>query len=203
MSESESTKLSLTLSLDDYFREPVDDALKGDQIKASPATRTYLVQLLSDMAKPSAETASPLTQPVTFLLRDAMDATGHDRFKKLQSLGDGVLYGMGFFADNMKGVDEGYVAHVGSSAYEHAARMLRTGQGTATGPNVLGELASKFQRFVEVLRYVADWVTAKAARDEEAVVRLYERWLKTGSPVLQSELGQRGLLPMRKLGGVH
>jgi hypothetical protein len=33
--------------------------------------------------------------------------------------------------------------------------------------------------------------------------RLYERWLKTGSTVLQGELGQRGLLPLKNPGGVH
>jgi len=200
---SESLTISLTANLDEYFREPVTQAIRGRDVDASSATESYLVQLLSDFAKPTAETTSALTQPVTFLLRDAMGAAGQERFKRLQSLGDGVLYSMGFFGDKLRKVDEGYVAHVGSSAYEHAARMLRTGQAPVEGPNVLDELASKFARFVEVLRYVADWFAAKAAHDESALVRLYERWLRTGSTVLQNELGQRGLVLMRNGGGVH
>ena len=39
--------------------------------------------------------------------------------------------------------------------------MLRVGQGKAEGPDVLDELARKFIRFVEVLRYVAKGMTAK------------------------------------------
>jgi hypothetical protein len=35
------------------------------------------------------------------------------------------------------------------------------------------------------------------------VLKLYERWLKTGSEDLGSELMQRGLLPVRGAGGVH
>lgn len=202
MSEPSSRpSISLTLSLEDTFREPVTQALRGRELQASPAIEPYLVGLLKEFAKPTEATASPLTQPVTFLLRDAMEASGQERFKRLQSLGDGVLYGLGFFAGTLRGADEEYFAHVGSSAYEHAARMLRTNHGRA--PNVLEELATQFGRLVTVLRDVADWFSAKAARDEEALVKLYERWLKTGSTVLQGELGQRGLLPLKNPGGVH
>jgi hypothetical protein len=35
------------------------------------------------------------------------------------------------------------------------------------------------------------------------VVKLYERWMKTGSAVLEQELGQRGLVPLSKQGGLH
>lgn len=203
MSESASPNISLAASLGDYFRAPVTEAMRGKEVAASPATESYIVQLLSDFAKPTQESSSPLTQPVTFLLRDAMNATGQERFKRLQSLGDGVLYSMGFFSDTRSLVDRGYVAQVGASAYGHAARMLRTGQGQAGGPDVLQELATKFERFVDVLRYVSDWVAAKGARDEEDLIRLYERWQKTGSEVLKNELGQRGLLPLANPGGVH
>ena len=40
-------------------------------------------------------------------------------------------------------------------------------------------------------------------RDDGAVVRLYERWLKTGSGRLAEELGARGLVPARGAGGVY
>lgn len=195
--------ISLTASLGDYFREPITQAFKGKEIGASTASEAYLVQLLTDFAKPTTETASPLSQSVTFLLRDATNATGHERFKRLQGLGDGILYGMGFFSDSMRGADRAYLARVGASAYDHAARMLRTNDASARGPDVLNELACKFERFVDVLTYVADWVAAKGAQDEKALVKLYERWLRTGSTVLHNELGQRGLVAMKNGGGIH
>lgn len=194
MQEPNSFTISLAPNLGDYFREPVTEAIRGREVQASSATESYIVQLLSDFAKPRPETTSPLTQSVTLLLSEAMEQTGPERFKRLQTLGDGVLYGMGFFSQTARGADRKYLARVGASAYDHAARMLRMGQGKQAGPDVLSELATKFEGFVEVLQYVADWLEAKSARDEEGLLRLYERWLKTKSPVLKSELGQRGML---------
>jgi hypothetical protein len=194
MTES-SSQIAISTRLDDYFREPVVEALRGGPAFASEATQSYLVQLLSDYAKPTQESTSPLSQSVTLLYRDALSAAGQDRFRRLQLLGDGVLYSMGFFhGTQLKGADEGYIASVGRGAYGHAARMLRT-NSSSKGPDVLQELSANFDRFIQVLRYVSDWVLAKGARDEQALMKLYERWRKTGSAVLREELGNRGLLP--------
>ncbi|HTJ82154.1 MAG TPA: hypothetical protein VL400_10550 [Polyangiaceae bacterium] len=201
MSDSPLT-IALTPSLGDYFRAPVGEAIRGRDVDASPATEVYLVQLLSDFAKPAGDTTSTLTEPVAFLLRDAMEAAGSERFRKLQALGDGLLYGVGFFGHGVRGVDRKYFLEIGATAYGHAAQMLRTGQGAVSGPDVLDELARKFARFVEVLAYVSDWVLAQSARGQKGLVDLYERWLATGSAVLSNELGQRGVLPMKKSGGI-
>lgn len=204
MSESSSQVIALSAGLDDYFREPVREAFKDGSVDASEATQVYLVGLLSDFAKPTKETASPLSESVTFLYRDAMNAAGQERFRRLQQLGDGVLYSMGYFhGTQLRATDENYVAGVGKNAYGHAARMLRTGQGVSRGPDVLEELSAGFERFVAVLRYVSDWVFAKSQHDEEGLVKLYDRWQKTRSPVLRNELGQRGLIPSDDPGGVH
>jgi hypothetical protein len=66
---------------------------------------------------------------------------------------------------------------------------------------VLSELASKFDRFTMVLRDVAEGTLAAGAHDERSVVRLYERWLKSGSARLAEELGARGIIPTRGGGG--
>jgi hypothetical protein len=171
--------------------------------KRSAASETYLVQLLSDFANPSAETRSALDRPVAFLLHDAMAAAGAERFRRLQSLGDGVLYGLGFFGQAVEGADRRYYIHVGASAYGHAAQMLRAGQSRASGPDVLDELARKFDGFTAVIAMVADFVMAQSARGHQGMLKLYERWLKTGSAVLEKELGERGIMPLAKQGGVH
>jgi hypothetical protein len=198
-----SPAIELTPSLGEYFREVVSEAIKGREVKASPASETYLVQLLSDFAKPTQETSSPLTEPITFLLRDAMNASGSERFRRLQTLGDGVLYGVGFFGVRLQDPDKRYLVHVGSTAYGHAAQMLRTNNGVAAGPDVLDELARKFGGFVEVLSYVSDWVMAQSARGEEGLVKLYERWLRTGSGVIERSLGEQGLVVQKNPGGLH
>src|SRR5262249_47788905 len=69
--------------------------------------------------------------------------------------------------------------------------------------NVFGELAHKFVGFVTVLGEVADGVMASQARGERGLLRVYERWLKSGSPTLAAELCARGIVPGRGKGGLH
>jgi hypothetical protein len=197
--------IAISPSISDYFQGVVDDAVRSRQIDATAAATSYLVGLLCDFAHPDEEAGSTLSRPLTFLLRDALDAPPPERFRRLRSLGDGVLYAMGFFGDHidLKGADRGYVVTVGSTAYDHAAAMLRIGAHGNNGPDVLGELAIKFERFVEVLADVADGTIARGARDERSVVKLYERWLRTGSARLAEELGTRGIVPTRGAGGVN
>jgi hypothetical protein len=195
---SESSPIAIAASLGSYFEGVVDEAIKGQKIDASPAAHTYVVELLAAFGKPDEGTGSALSEPVTFLLRDAMAAQGTERFKRLRNLGDGVLYGVGFFGEGLDSADKRYFVHVGSTAYGHAADMMRRG---AQGPGVLDELAHEFDSFVEVLTDVSDWVMAQSARGQQGVVKLYERWLKRSSPMLASGLAERGIMATRSTRG--
>ena len=205
------TQPSLAISLDisQFFQEVVDDALRVRHVEATDAAKTYLVGLLSEYAHPSEETGSTFNRPLTFVLHEAMEATGAERFRRLRGLGDHVLYALGFFGGHLeqKGVDRGYVVTVGTTAYHNAAAMFRQkapkAQEPALVPCVLTELAARFERFAEVLRDVAEGTLACGARDQRSVVKLYERWLKTGSSRLAEELGARGIIPSRGSGGIH
>lgn len=200
-----SQAISVSPNMTRYFQEVVDEALRVRNVAATEAASQYLVGLLCAFAHPDEHAESTFNQPLTFLLRDALEATGAERFQRLRALGDGVLYALGFFSDHieLKGVDRGYVVGVGSTAYHHAAAMLRLNARVGQGPNVLSELAEKFERFASVLNDVADGTLASSARDERSVLRLYERWLRTGSARLAAELGARGLVPSRGTGGLN
>lgn len=200
-----SEAITVSPSMTRYFQEIVDEALRVRNVEATGAASSYLVGLLCAFAHPDEQAESTFTQPLTFLLRDALEATGADRFRRLRSLGDGVLYAAGFFGGHieLKGVDRGYVVGVGSTAYHQAAAMLRLNARIGQGPDVLSEMAEKFERFVRVLNDVADGTLASGARDERSVLRLYERWLRTGSTRLADELGARGIVPTRGTGGLN
>ena len=71
----------------------------------------------------------------------------------------------------------------------------------ASGPRLFEELAAKFSRFVAVLRDVADGLFAQNAGDAMSLLKLYERWQKTGSPRAGEALARCGLVPSRS-GGV-
>lgn len=201
-----SQKISLSPSMSGYFQEVVSEALRSRNLEATDAASSYLVDLLCDYAHPDEQSGSTLTQPLTFLLRDALEATGAERFQRLRGLGDGVLYVAGFFGGHIdsKGIHRGYIVSVGSTAYREAAAMLRRSpKVTGQGPDVLSELADKFERFAQVLGDVADAALASNARDPRAMLKLYERWLRTGSSRLAEELGARGLIPTRGTGGLN
>jgi hypothetical protein len=57
------------------------------------------------------------------------------------------------------------------------------------------ELAQKFQRLVDVLNDVAEMAHTHTDRD---ILRLYEIWLKTGSPRAFAILQRLGVRPSRR-----
>lgn len=196
---------NITVSADvgSYFQGVVRDAMRSQQVEASPAAEMYIVQLLAEFVKPDDDTGAAMDKPVTLLLHDAMSANGSERFKRLQKLGDGVLYGVGFFGGKLDDTDKKYVLQVGARAYGEASNMLSSRASGKASVDVLEELASHFGDFVEVVNDVADSAMAQASRGAQGLVRMYERWLKTGSPLLSNELGQRGIVPTKNSGSIH
>lgn len=191
-------------SVADFFREIVDRAADSGGFEASGASRTYVVALLSDYAKPTTATEQLLRQPLTFLLAKAMDAAGPERFERLRLLGDEALYLSGFYSDHLsrRGIQLSFASGVGAVAYDSAAAMLSRVEG-AGGPLVFHELADKFDMFVELLNAVADQLAAEAARGEQGLLELYERWLRSGSQVFADTLLDRGVLPVRGDDTIH
>lgn len=81
--------------------------------------------------------------------------------------------------------------------------MLRQRANDLSAPDLFAELAEKFRMFVSLLADVAESLRARSARTDGAVVKLYERWLKTGSSTLGDALVARGMVPLRGTGLVH
>lgn len=202
---------NLAVDLHGFFREALSVALSERRVEASEPTAQYLVALLADFAKPDELTCETLDRPLAFLLEDALATTGQERFDRLRVLGDSVLYTSGFFLDHLqnRGVQLDYVSTLGARAYGCAATMLRhagqaAGDETQQAPALFDELAGKFTRFAEVLGTVADGLFANAApHTGSGMLRLYERWRRTGSTQLASTLAVHGLVPTRGKGGVH
>lgn len=203
---SESQTIAIAPNITQYFHEVISDAIRVRKVEATDAAATYLVGLLCDYAHPTEETGSTFSRPLTFLLHEALEAIGPERFRRLRALGDHALYALGFFGGHIeqRGVDKAYVSSVGATAYTHAAAMVRLkARAEPKGPDVLSELAAKFDRFAAVLRDVAEGTLVCGPRDERSIVKLYERWLKTGSARLAEELGARGIVPTRGSGGTN
>ncbi|MEZ4223616.1 MAG: hypothetical protein R3B13_21890 [Polyangiaceae bacterium] len=200
-----SPKIELAGNISEFFSGVVSDAMRARRVEATDAAESYVVALLADYARPGTLSEETLSRPLTLLLDEAMQASGHERFERLRTLGDGVLYVSGFFAEHLetRGVERTYVSALGSRAYETAATMLRRGGGESSGPDVFAELALKFRQFADLLADVATALQARAARTDGAVLKLYERWLETGSSSLAEALTARGMMPTRGTGALN
>lgn len=192
-------------SVSHFFCEAVEEAIRLRRVSATDGATQYIVALLADYAHPRGRAEEALEKPLTLLLDEALRVGDRaERFERLRTLGDGVLYGCGFFGAHFeaRGVDPRYLHGLGTRAYGAAATLLRHGAEEATGPDLFAELAENFDEFVDVLAEVADGTLAMAAETAPGLVRAYERWLKTGSERLASALTSQGVLPTRGPKGV-
>lgn len=201
--------IELTSNVSAYFQQAIHGARTARALDASDAAETYLVALLVDFARPQPLAQEALERPLTLLYAEARAASGNERFERLRTLGDAVLYVGGFFGEHLeqRGVALDYVADLGARAYDDAGRMLRRGATEAPAERSVGdvfaELAAQFKAFVRLVADVADGSLARAARSDGALLRVYERWLKTGSHELERALWAGGLTPARASGGWH
>ena len=197
-----------TASVSDFFEEIVGDAMKARGVTPSDGARTYVIALLAELAKPGSPIERTLERPLTLLLDEALHTPGlAQRFEKLRTLGDGVLYSSGFFADHFeaRGVDTKYVISIGRTAYETAGSLLQRGSEKdleKSSVDIFGELAKDFTSFVAVLSEVANATVAKGVKTSRGVLKLYERWLKTRNERLGDALVSQGFLAPRGGGRV-
>jgi hypothetical protein len=118
-----------------------------------------------------------------------MESDGAVRREALRSVGDLSLFVAGFFSDslNRKLVDIDYYVMLGGRAYESLSRFERE-----TFAPAFAELAGSFVSFVDVLNDVSEQCTMTSNAD---VLRLYEKWLRTGSRRDGQRLVERGIVP--------
>ncbi len=186
-------------SVSGFFDEIVSESIRSQGVRATEGATRYLVALLTHYAHPGARAEETLERPLTLLFDEALRTNdAGERFERLRTLGDGVLYGCGFFGGHFesRGVDPEYVQGLGTRAYGAASGVLRLG-ADRTHPDLFGELAAKFGEFVGVLADVADSTVAMSADTSSGLLKAYERWLKTGSERLAGALASRGVVPTR------
>lgn len=179
-------------NLDAFFHDAVGTALRERRVAANGLTEHYLARLLASFA-----TQPPNDGPLGVRLLEALDETPRERRERLREIGDTSLYMSGFFSERLErgGVSVGYYMDVGESAY---GQLASVGEGWSRDPfgDVYGALARDFERFVVVLgdvslRLMQPAEIAPAA--PEQIVRLYERWARTRSPLVARRLAALGV----------
>jgi hypothetical protein len=184
----------------EYFKELVEAALVHQRIDANQMTAYYVVNLLAGFVSVNRSLASGMEvmkvdEPLALRLARALDSGGARQRAQLRQVGDLSLFISGFFSDslNRKLVDIDYYMSLGGYAYGSLSR-----QEDDSFSLVFAELARKFAAFVDVLNEVSE--RSGTANPNADLLRLYEKWLRTGSQRSGQRLVERGIVPNASIG---
>jgi hypothetical protein len=179
----------------EYFKQLVESSLTRQRVRAGTLTEFYLVNLLCQHVRLDASPQqTDETQPLAFRLARALDSGGFEQRVRLRSVGDFSLFMSGFFSDSFarRSVDVDYYRSLGECAYASLSRSE-----DEAFAEVFAELSQKFVVFMDVLADISDRTTLASATE---VMRIYEKWLRTGSERDGQRLVERGILPNHSIG---
>lgn len=184
--------VSHVTSLFDYFHERVEEAKKANAVGLSEDTTLYIASLLTERAR--SDRPSPPEETLAELHASAAHAPPSAQARRYRELGDRALYLVGYFKESVsrRPVGVSYYADMGSAAYHRVDVVFKHWFRDAFGP-VFSELADRFCSCVEILEHIRSY------QDEQpdALSRLYDEWLRTGSEEHASRLRELGLLVPR------
>jgi len=169
----------------EFFKHQVECAMHRQHLRASDWTVYYLVRLLASYVSRSVR-ADEDGEPLGLRLARALAAESGPQRDHLRRIADQALFVAGFFGDSLqrRSVDLDYYINVGGMAYGRLA-----GNDEDAFADVFGELSDKFVPMVDVLSDISD----RACGSNRDLLRVYERWLRTGSQRDQALLVERGL----------
>jgi hypothetical protein len=176
----------------DVFAELVTGAVRATRPPPTELAVQYLVELLSGRLR-AARVAGDEPTLGEELLKARLES-GSARTRRLHALGDRALFVSGFFGDSLRRslVDLGYYREIGRAAYADVASDLSLREAARAWQRLFQELADRFRDFVDVLAEVGE--RARPGGSVE-LLRLYERYLETGSSRDRRRLLALGLMP--------
>lgn len=178
----------------EYFKELVESSLARQHVQAADLTEYYLVNLLCQYVRLDRSSDAERGEPLAVRLARALQTGGSQQRMRLRSLGDFSLFTAGFFSDSFhrSAVDIDYYVSMGEYAYSSLSRADDAFR------EVFAELAGKFVGFSDVLADISER-TALASNNND-VLRMYEKWLRTGSQRDGQRLIERGIVPNSSVG---
>jgi hypothetical protein len=179
----------------EYFRELVEAALQHQHVSVRGETSFYVVNLLAGFVHPDRLPMAEAREALGIRLARALQAAGEAQRDGLRQVGDLSLFTSGFFSDSLNRslVDVDYYIQLGARAYGALARR----RVTDTLGDVFDELSDNFPAFVDVLSEVSE---RSALSSNSDLLRLYEKWLRTGSRRSGDLLVSRGIVPNTAVG---
>lgn len=190
-------KPDIVASSKEYFSEAVDEAIAERKISTTTYVRSYIIDLLDfylhaenlftecDPGMESKKSNDTLAE----LYLKAIGSQPSVKKGMFKRLGDSSLYISGFFGDSLKRkvVDVDYYAEIGGSAYGQLASLL----GNDSLAEVYHDFSVRFLQYVDVLTCISQ---KSFFVNQDDLLRLYDRYILTGSKQAEDQLLDRGLL---------
>ena len=179
------------ISLSSYFSKRLTRYAKRFRSPPHEDTCWYLGSLLERFGRSeqlfSYQDGQMTLRPLALLYSDAIEADNtRERCLMLQQLGDMALFLGALFPERFTrhGILQDYFIGMGGSAYDYLADNARSNR------HIFAELANTFTRMLEM---VANACSRTQRLTTEEVLALYQRWLSTRDPVIESQLRALGI----------
>ncbi len=188
-----------TPALQLYFHERITEAFKHQNIQADDHVAFYLVNLLSQFAPAEKiqkdEDGDEI--PLAILFCRAQSESPEAKARLLKYLGDFSLFISGFFQDslNRKLVDLDYYVAMGEGAYSQLSSLPIFKKQSDVFNLIFSELAGRFVQWVDVISEVSEETHITRHQD---LLRLYEKFLRTGSDRMREMLSRQGIFPNKE-----
>ncbi len=182
-------------SLQDFFRERIENAAERNKLDGNDDTLWYLTQLLCNYSKTSCflddnGTGATLT-PLAEYYRMALESpTKHERRLQLQRLGDVAIVVAGLFAGALerKPIDVRYYMSMGEAAYGTLAGETSQSSRDRALQGIFESLATGFSDYVVVISEIPTRTSP-----EKDLLQLVDEWESNHHPALARQLRQQGV----------
>ncbi|MGE4132888.1 MAG: hypothetical protein AB7F86_14705 [Bdellovibrionales bacterium] len=177
-----------------FFFDKLEAACRRLKFEPLVHSKNYLVELLEHyMVSGNLFTKDPdgkhRRETLAELYLRAQNSPTPTRRELYKRLGDSSLYISGFFGDSITRqlVDLDYYVEMGGTAYG----SLSADAADDDLSQMYREFSLKFVEFVDVLTFMSQDVQVQNDQD---LLRLYDRYVTTGSKLAQEQLVEKGLL---------
>ena len=178
------------------FHSLLNEGLRRMSLHLSLPAKAYLGELLAfyipseRLFEIDAESGRRTLKTLSEFYFKSKSASYKEKISLLKEIGDRSLYLGGFFREslNRKLINLNYYVNMGQSAYENLAEYH-------PHEEVFGELSYYFLELLDVLSYIAQ---NKTLKNNESLVAVCDKYMKTGSKALNYQLEDHGLTLSRK-----
>lgn len=201
--------IRVATDLDSYFETEINETARKQGLNLSQMSSMYLARMLCRFVESRAYfTQNPTTNPdeqikqslptLALLWLEGQTQPLGEQYQRFQQVGDLALFTSGFFSEriNRSLVDVDYYIAMGGRAYERAGHIRESIQAERD-INVFFELSRSFGNLVEVMAEISDKSLLGSDQD---ILKLYEKWMGSGSDRIRRMLAETGVISAKKSG---